>query len=750
MQELENINEEFDFNKEKYPSDIAYFKNKKTLTDDEKNFILAKGPCRPILQNFPKTNNRCFSTSYYKSLSVSGMETENEWLCYSPKLDIVYCEPCWLFQSSRHAKHSNWSTGINDWQGLSKKIKIHNNSEEHQKSCLAKNQWKQKKFDLNLESSMIKEQLFWTKVLERYVKIILKLAINSNSFRGHNESNSSVCKGNFLDFVDLLAEYDDVLREVVNMPKGKTKYLSPHIQNELIEVLGNQVRANLVGSINSAPCFSIILDTTQDLSKVDQLSIVLRYMEIKKVDNLISSFTIKESFLGFFKVSNQTAEGLTTQVLKFLENQKIDIHKCRGQGYDGANTMSGAYSGVQKRIKNIEKNAIFVHCAAHNLNLVINDTVKAIPEINNFFADIQNIYVFFGLSIERWDILSNITGESTITLKKLNPTRWSGRLQSCLAVKIKYTEIIKALSKIMLQSTRDIRDKSLSILNKIKTFDFIITLSLITNILSLTNQATKVFQATKTDLVEAANILENICNDLNILRKNFDTFLEESKCVAEKWGIPPIFEDKRKRTIKNHFDELAVDHRFADSVEIFKIKIFYRAIDMAYNQIVNRFKGMQTVANLFKFLQPIELLSKTEKSIIAESEKLLGQYKNDIGPAFALQIVMFRKTFEAEIKKCHSIRDLLEIIIKYPELYSSYSEVKAAIIIFLTIPVTSATAERSFSKLKLIKSYLRTTMGQERLSSLGLIAIESLVAKEMDTNETIQLFASNKCRQKNF
>jgi len=42
----------------------------------------------------------------------------------------------------------------------------------------------------------------------------------------------------------------------------------------------------------------------------------------------------------------------------------------------------------------------------------------------------------------------------------------------------------------------------------------------------------------------------------------------------------------------------------------------------------------------------------------------------------------------------------------------------------LTIPISIASAERSFSKLKLIKSYLRSTMSQQRLKGLALLSIE--------------------------
>jgi hypothetical protein len=46
--------------------------------------------------------------------------------------------------------------------------------------------------------------------------------------------------------------------------------------------------------------------------------------------------------------------------------------------------MSGVYSGVQARIKEIQPRVIYVHCASHNLNLVLNDCIKAIPQLRNF------------------------------------------------------------------------------------------------------------------------------------------------------------------------------------------------------------------------------------------------------------------------------------------------------------------------------------------------------------------------------
>jgi len=68
----------------------------------------------------------------------------------------------------------------------------------------------------------------------------------------------------------------------------------------------------------------------------------------------------------------------------------------------------------------------------------------------------------------------------------------------------------------------------------------------------------------------------------------------------------------------------------------------------------------------------------------------------------------------------------------------------------LTISVSVASAERSFSKLKLKKSYLRSTMSQQILNELVLLSIEKDFLNEINYDNLIDNFASQKARKINF
>jgi hypothetical protein len=91
-------------------------------------------------------------------------------------------------------------------------------------------------------------------------------------------------------------------------------------------------------------------------------------------------------------------------------------------------------------------------------------------------------------------------------------------------------------------------------------------------------------------------------------------------------------------------------------------------------------------------------------------------------------------------------KDVLNFIYNN-NLIDSFPNAAISLRIYLSLPVTVASAERSFSKLKIIKNYLRSSMSQERLSNLSIIAIENEELDKLDTSNIIERFASAKARK---
>ena len=86
-------------------------------------------------------------------------------------------------------------------------------------------------------------------------------------------------------------------------------------------------------------------------------------------------------------------------------------------------------------------------------------------------------------------------------------------------------------------------------------------------------------------------------------------------------------------------------------------------------------------------------------------------------------------------------------VISNMKLDSLFQNVCIVLRIFVTLPVTVASAERSFSKLKLIKNFLRNAISQERLNDLAILSIENELARQANFDELIDTFASRKARK---
>ena len=136
-------------------------------------------------------------------------------------------------------------------------------------------------------------------------------------------------------------------------------------------------------------------------------------------------------------------------------------------------------------------------------------------------------------------------------------------------------------------------------------------------------------------------------------------------------------------------------------MQAFKVDMFYKLVDVAINQLEWRFEGQWHIADLVKFLFQDVILKLPDAQLETEAQSLQMGYLADLGEALVSEVRSFRRKFRPEIEKCESVRDILTLLLS-SDVLSSMPELGTACILFCTLLVTVSSAERSFSKLKLI------------------------------------------------
>ena len=194
-----------------------------------------------------------------------------------------------------------------------KRLREHETSSDHVLNMttwydLRNNLEKGRGIDKAAQRQLEKEKEHWRKVLFRIVAIVKFLAKHSLAFRGHNSKLYDDSNGNFLGLIEMLAEFDPVIQEhVCRIMNEETHvhYLGPRIQNELIHLLASAIKSETIKKIKSAKYFSVLLDCTPDASHQEQMSLIIRYVDLSSND-----VKIEESFMGFLDVNDTTGQGL--------------------------------------------------------------------------------------------------------------------------------------------------------------------------------------------------------------------------------------------------------------------------------------------------------------------------------------------------------------------------------------------------------------------------------------------------------
>jgi hypothetical protein len=216
--------------------------------------------------------------------------------------------------------------------------------------------------------------------------------------------------------------------------------------------------------------------------------------------------------------------------------------------------MSGVHNGLQAKIKERHtKNAHYMHCNAHNLNLVIVDISKSCTFVEEFFNTMQAVYVMCSASTKRFARLeelvnarvTNNKGEGSgsnqsTTVGKLSNTRWNCRYENVKRVKEKFKELLTLIREII-EENGSKSPEAKGLYDRLNSFQFVFTMLLMENLLGKTNVLSKFLQKGDQNLLSAIIELQELQKSFNQHQTDdevFNKYYVDAKEFALNHGVP--------------------------------------------------------------------------------------------------------------------------------------------------------------------------------------------------------------------
>lgn len=231
------------------------------------------------------------------------------------------------------------------------------------------------------------------------------------------------------------------------------------------------------------------------------------------------------------------AESLHDHIKKFLDEHGISKLPVVGQCYDGAAVMAGKVNGVQQRMRQDHPNAIYIHCMAHKLNLLLVEACKVNRVASGFFCVMESLYTFFGQPGTHHAFLQmqkqlGVKAE----LSALSDTRWACRWHNVSAVKNSFKSIMATLAEFSVPPYRRFTEAS-GLLHSVGKLEFCVCLIVFSHALRIIHVASQALQKTDTTLAQASSVLQASIQGLQEMRKNWEEMWREILTFCESGDI---------------------------------------------------------------------------------------------------------------------------------------------------------------------------------------------------------------------
>lgn len=724
-----------------------------------KNSSLTGAQRHDLLTNVWKpSRNFCFpETEMYgkmRKFNYTWLE-QFPWLAYSAEDNGAYCLHCILFghETGRNPGRIDklYKSPLTNWVKAVSKFKEHQDASDFHKAAVIMGQeflkvskGVQKTVDQQLitgRERMIAEN---HKKLQSIVKTVVLCGKQNIALRGHRDdatSDPDCNPGNFQALLHFRVDAgDEILGEHLNTAGRNATYRSKTIQNEIIQLSGEWIQEKIVKEVTKNKFFSILADEATDISNQEQLPLIIRYVD--------GNDMIREDFVGFYACeSGVTGEAISELIKSAVTSLGLDLADCRGQCYDGAGNMAGTVKGAAARILKDYPDAGYVHCNSHKLNLCVM-TACQVQSVRNMLGTMGEIANYFNFSPKRQGLLEKQIMEicpKQTRQKLLNvcKTRWVQRLDALKVLSQLFEPVVVSLQIISTNEDKswnaDSTRTANTLFHAITTFAFIITFTVCRESLSFTKGLTVKLQSSSQDVMSAYEDINVVVECLKNVRQEVDTHHKKWHETAKALAVKLDVDITKPRTCGHQRNRANIPGR--DSVED-----YYRAtttvpfLDHLNNELHSRFlSGQGDLVSGFAAVPALIIKqgSKWKVNFQKFATKMEASLPsaNDLPAEMSLWETMWRR--RSQEKSMEIPANIQETILNvdkqmFPNMFASF-------VIMGVTPITTCECERSVSALRRLKTYLRNSMGQTRLTGLALMHVHYKM--EVDIKEIVNKFA---------